>query len=662
MNNADYWRGRFSIMADAAQKKADRCVADLEEMYREAEQAVQKDIESWYARFAANNGLSLSDARKMLTTGQMDEFRWTVEKYIQVGEQANLSPEWLKKLENASARFHVSRLEAVQIQIQQQMELLYGNQVDSIDGLLKQVVSNGYTRTAYEVQKQIGLGWDITALDQKKLETLLSKPWTADNKTFRDRCWEGKANLVSGVQTSLTQGLLRGDSSQKITDDVKRRFNVSRYQAGRLVHTETTYFNAASARESYKELGVDKVEIIETLDSHTCDICGPLDGTVIPLSQFEPGVTVPPFHPNCRGTTAPAISPDVLGERAARDQDGKVYYVPSNMKFSDWKQSFVQGGSKAGLTPATTGAILEGTRKLEELKADMFPDYLTDKKERKNTQALIDYVNGCEGADPNVVALYGKMGQMETLQTQGIPVKVGHGQNHAVNYTYRRSTGALTEAKITIPKLSGDDLTGQVCTTLHEEMHMIDFYNRGDLKTYDGWYSSSHAKLTDFFRTRDTSIGSAVDDLFAQYDEMCKQIRAEVSKARSAAFDALRDQYYSKSISYAEYKKGYNAAKREAEELIDYRCRNAMGGGIGNLEDIYDALSHGTARDAGIVKYGHGSKYYRELAKRPEETLANYGALSVVRPDLIEMLKADKPELVEALEEVIEEMLEKWGG
>lgn len=366
MNNADYWRGRFSIMADAAQKKADRCVADLEDMYREAEQAVQKDIESWYARFAVNNGLSLSDARKMLTTGQMEEFRWTIEKYIQVGEQANLSPEWLKKLENASARFHVSRLEAVQIQIQQQMELLYGNQVDSIDGLLKQVVSNGYNRTAFEVQKQIGLGWDITALDQKKLETLLSKPWTADNKTFRDRCWEGKANLVSGVQTSLTQGLLRGDSSQKITDDVKRRFNVSRYQAGRLVHTETTYFNAASARESYKELGVDKVEIIETLDSHTCDICGPLDGTVIPLSQFEPGVTVPPFHPNCRGTTAPAVSPDVIGERAARDQDGKVYYVPSNMKFTDWKQTFVQGGSKAGLTPATTGAILKGITELDK--------------------------------------------------------------------------------------------------------------------------------------------------------------------------------------------------------------------------------------------------------------------------------------------------------
>lgn len=70
----------------------------------------------------------------------------------------------------------------------------------------------------------------------------------------------------------------------------------------------------------------------------------------------------------------------------------------------------------------------------------------------------------------------------------------------------------------------------------------------------------------------------------------------------------------------------------------------------------------GSARDAGLVRYGHGSKYYRDIGKRAEETLANYGALSVVRPDLIEMLRKDKPELVEALEEVIQDMLKKAGG
>lgn len=359
MNNADYWRGRFSILEDSAHREAQQTIQAMEEMYLDAQRSVQKEIESWYARFADNNQISLTDARKWLTAGQLEEFHWTVEQYIKIGEQAGLDAAWLKKLENASARFHISRLEAVQTGIQQQLELLYGNQVDSLDALLKKVVGNGYTHTAFEVQKGVGLGWDITGLDQKKLETLLSKPWTTDGRTFRDRCWLNKNDLVGSVSKSLTQGLLRGDSPSKITTAIQKQFGVHRYKAGRLVNTETTYFNAVATKECYKDLDVEMVEIIETLDSHTCSICGGLDGKVIPISQYEPGVTVPPFHPNCRGTTAPAIDPKYAGERAARNADGDVYYVPANMKYADWVQTFVNGGSKAGLTAATATAILD---------------------------------------------------------------------------------------------------------------------------------------------------------------------------------------------------------------------------------------------------------------------------------------------------------------
>lgn len=359
MRNADYWRGRFSILEDSAHREAQRTIQDMEELYLDAQRSVQKEIESWYARFAVNNQLSLTDARKWLTAGQLEEFHWSVEQYIKIGEQAGLDAAWLKKLENASTRFHISRLEAVQTGIQQQLELLYGNQVDSLDALLKKVVGNGYTHTAFEVQKGVGLGWDITGLDQKKLETLLSKPWTTDGRTFRDRCWLNKNDLVGSVSKSLTQGLLRGDSPAKITTAIQKQFGVHRYKAGRLVNTETTYFNAVATKECYKDLDVEMVEIIETLDSHTCSICGGLDGKVIPISQYEPGVTVPPFHPNCRGTTAPAIDPKYAGERAARNADGDVYYVPANMKYADWVQTFVNGGSKAGLTAATATAILD---------------------------------------------------------------------------------------------------------------------------------------------------------------------------------------------------------------------------------------------------------------------------------------------------------------
>lgn len=200
MRNADYWRGRFSILEDSAHREAQRTIQDMEELYLDAQRSVQKEIESWYARFAVNNQISLTDARKWLTAGQLEEFHWSVEQYIKIGEQAGLDAAWLKKLENASTRFHISRLEAVQTGIQQQLELLYGNQVDSLDALLKKVVGNGYTHTAFEVQKGVGLGWDITGLDQKKLETLLSKPWTTDGRTFSDRIWFKKQELVDSLQ------------------------------------------------------------------------------------------------------------------------------------------------------------------------------------------------------------------------------------------------------------------------------------------------------------------------------------------------------------------------------------------------------------------------------------------------------------------------------
>ena len=361
MRNADYWRGRFSILEDSAHREAQRTIQDMEELYLDAQRSVQKEIESWYARFAVNNQISLTDARKWLTAGQLEEFHWSVEQYIKIGEQAGLDAAWLKKLENASARFHISRLEAVQTGIQQQLELLYGNQVDSLDALLKKVVGNGYTHTAFEVQKGVGLGWDITALNQKKLETLLSKPWTTDGRTFSDRIWFKKQELVDSLQKELVQGLLRGDSPQKITDAIQKKFKVSRYQAARLVNTETSYFNALAAKETYKELGVKNVEILETLDSITCAFCASMDRKVVPMSEFQPGVTVPPFHPHCRGTTVPAIDEKYMGERAARDQDGKVYYVPGNMSYSEWKKTFVDNGSKDGLTLATIGSIIKNT-------------------------------------------------------------------------------------------------------------------------------------------------------------------------------------------------------------------------------------------------------------------------------------------------------------
>lgn len=571
MKNADYWRGRFSILEESAHQEADQYIQSLEEMFMDAQRTVQADIERWYGRFASNNGISLTEARKMLTTGQLEEFRWTVDQYIKIGQQANLSAEWLKKLENASAKFHVSRLEAIQTQIQQQIELLYGNQLDGLDSLLKKIAGDGYTQSAFAIQKGIGLGWDITALNQKKLETLLSKPWTTDGRTFSDRIWSKKKELVGSVQKELTQGLLRGDSPQKITDAIKNRFNVSRYQAGRLVHTETTYFNAISTKQAYQDLGVEKIEILETLDSHTCEICQPLDGTVIPLAQYEPGVTVPPFHPNCRGTTCPHFA-DMDGERAARNAEGQVYYVPANMTYTQWKKAFVDGGSKDGLTVATVAGVLKRVRDYESEFGKKFG--------KDHYDQIRDRVDACE--NPNLQKVW-------DAYEGKIKVADPHYNGGAYCSGNNIYVGINKDAK-------GRKYFSPYSTTFHESGHAIDGL-AAQLGSPNGqWHFSSTYKGGAFPQTIKDEVNDWVDrilaDMKAHKDDFPYWVQKGWMSQNTADFYIKYGGFKVKK-SYA-----YAAVQAEVKALTPLQ--------YGDLSDILEGATRGKIR-CGI---GHGGGSY----------------------------------------------------
>ena len=73
-----------------------------------------------------------------------------------------------------------------------------------------------------------------------------------------------------------------------------------------------------------------------------------LDGKHYPMKDFAAGSTAPPFHVNCRSTTVPYFADDfgVAGERAARDADGKTYYVPADLTYKEWEKAFVDGNAE----------------------------------------------------------------------------------------------------------------------------------------------------------------------------------------------------------------------------------------------------------------------------------------------------------------------------
>ena len=356
MNNGEYWKKRFELLEQAAHRQGVQCYADIEKQYRQAQKTLEGQIAAWYQRFASNNGITLAEARRMLDAKELAELKWDIYDYIRYGEENAISGTWVKQLENASARFHISRLEALKLQTQQNVEVMFGNQLDSIDSTMRNVYKSGYYHTAYEIQKGVGVGWDFSTLDDRQISKVINKPWAVDGKNFSERIWGNRQKLVNELNNTLTQNIILGKDPQKAIDEIARKMNTSKTNAGRLVMTEEAFFSSAAQKDCFTELDVEQFEIVATLDSHTSDICRGMDGKHFPMSEWKVGVTAPPFHVHCRSTTVPYFGDkfDAVGERAARDEEtGKTYYVPADTTYKDWKKAFVNGGDKSQFTPTS---------------------------------------------------------------------------------------------------------------------------------------------------------------------------------------------------------------------------------------------------------------------------------------------------------------------
>ena len=379
-----YWQKRFSALENAQNQYGQNTFHQIEPAFDKAERQIQAQIEAWYARYASNNGITLAEARKQLSAAELKELQWDVREYIKYGQENAMNQQWMKELENASARFHISRLEALKLRTQQSLEVAFGNELDSLDDMVKRLYQSGYYHTCFEVQKGFNIGWEIGQIDERKLQKVISKPWAADGKTFSDRVWQSKTTMVNELHQQMTRTIIQGkapdEAIKSMTKYLQNKTKNAKYNAGRLVMTEQAFISSAAQKDAFNDLDVEEFEIVATLDSHTSDICREMDGKHFPMKDFQPGVTAPPFHVWCRSTTVPYFDDEWgrSGERATRGEDGKTYYVPADMTYPEWEKAMVDGQ-----TDDLKHAVPDDTMKVEEVHwSDMAEgDTFQNKKE-----------------------------------------------------------------------------------------------------------------------------------------------------------------------------------------------------------------------------------------------------------------------------------------
>lgn len=206
------------------------------------------------------------------------------------------------------------------------------------------------------------------------------------------------ARLVTGVK----MGFVQGQTTRQIVKNVVGAgglADISERNAATVIRTALSHVSNEARNETYHQNNdiIEKYEIVATLDSRTSTICRSLD-----RQKYEIGKgPIPPFHPNCRTTTAPVISSefdflDKGAKRAAKSADGGTQ-VSANTTYYEFLKQQPAWFQDQALGPVR-GKIFRNSgispEEFRVISVDGFGNPLTLKQMAELDKRVADYLKG----------------------------------------------------------------------------------------------------------------------------------------------------------------------------------------------------------------------------------------------------------------------------
>lgn len=352
----DYWQKRQEAMYKAGEMQVNQYFKRLEKAFNQTKRELQKTIEAFYFRYAEENSLSFAAAQKRLNAEELGELN----NFIALAMD-NIG-KYNQQVNNMSLKARVTRYQALEMQVDAILRKLYAidYQAES-ERTMQEVYEDTYYRTWYSIDQYHGFHQAFAQVEPRVVEKLLEYPF--NGAAFSSRLWKQKDHLQTQLTEAVTTMLIQGRHPSTLTKEFAKKMQSKKFDAYRLLHTESSFLMSEATHAGYKEDGVEKYEILATLDSKTCEICGELDGNVYEVGKEITGVNMPPFHPLCRCTDVPhyADTPTKGMVGVARDPEtGKTYMVPADMTYKQWHEQYVEKNPDKRLAE----------RKLKNKKAD----------------------------------------------------------------------------------------------------------------------------------------------------------------------------------------------------------------------------------------------------------------------------------------------------
>lgn len=320
MKSSEYWKKREVENAMKNQISEVQYKKDIEEIYANMMDEINKEINGFYTKYAAKEGITMAEAKKRVSKLDIAAYERKAKKYV---ETKDLSDQANEEMRIYNLTMKVNRLELLKANIGLEM-------VSGFDEMQKYFDKKLTDRTLKEFQRQAGILGKSVLKNEKYAHAIVNASFK--NATYSDRIWMYQGMLKAELEGLLASGLIRGQNPKKLAKHLEKRFGVSAYNAQRLMTTELARVQTEAQKQSFIRNGFDEYVYVACTKGDVCPICKGLDDKHFKVDDMMPGENAPPMHPNCHCSTAAYMDNEAYEEWLNS-------YQEHGLNFEDWKAS-----------------------------------------------------------------------------------------------------------------------------------------------------------------------------------------------------------------------------------------------------------------------------------------------------------------------------------
>lgn len=318
-SSSEYWKKRERENLQKNLKSEVEYAKQIEQTYKYTMDQIQKEIDSFWAKYARDEGISVTQAKKRASQLDMEEYSRKAKKYV---KEKNFSKQANEEMKLYNLTMKVNRLELLKANIGLELVSCF----DELQRFYEQKLTD---RTMNEFKRQAGI-LGSTVPDDVAAKAAAIVTASFHNATYSQRIWAHQDLLRNELGRLLINGLIQGKNPRALARELRKTFQASIFNSERLLWTELARVQTAAQMQSYKDNGFGEYEYLTARDFKVCAACKALDGKIFKVDEEETGTNSPPMHPCCRCSTTAHMD---LG---AYEKWLDGYNATHNMSFKDW--------------------------------------------------------------------------------------------------------------------------------------------------------------------------------------------------------------------------------------------------------------------------------------------------------------------------------------